>query len=316
MPHVTLVGHQNALQCIAISAELGLVFSGSEGGACLLHTTQGELLRRFEAPQTAADRLRPCAVFAGAADAAAAVAAASPTRLVVTRHGYVVFQLGATKLAVFTLNARLVAATDLHRQIQSGVIEEQSSTTTVSHSPPSAPIPSSSSSSNGSPLAVSQARAQLQSKAEGEGYAVSALAVTRCAHFLLAAGNDGIVSILHLHSLRLLHCLPRCKAPITALDISPDHRFIVVGLANGGLVVFNVNFNRWREEIQGGKPKQQQQQSRQDQDDQQQHTTRSYPPQPANSNTTTSTTKTEEREGAQDEEQLPVTPESAATTAT
>lgn len=31
MPHVTLVGHQNALQCIAISAELGLVFSGSEG---------------------------------------------------------------------------------------------------------------------------------------------------------------------------------------------------------------------------------------------------------------------------------------------
>ncbi|EUB57642.1 Neurobeachin [Echinococcus granulosus] len=303
MPHVTLVGHQNALQCIAISAELGLVFRG----ACLLHTTQGELLRRFEAPQTAADRLRPCAVFAGAADAAAAVAAASPTRLVVTRHGYVVFQLGATKLAVFTLNARL---------IQSGVIEEQSSTTTVSHSPPSAPIPSSSSSSNGSPLAVSQARAQLQSKAEGEGYAVSALAVTRCAHFLLAAGNDGIVSILHLHSLRLLHCLPRCKAPITALDISPDHRFIVVGLANGGLVVFNVNFNRWREEIQGGKPKQQQQQSRQDQDDQQQHTTRSYPPQPANSNTTTSTTKTEEREGAQDEEQLPVTPESAATTAT
>lgn len=163
---------------------------------------------------------------------------------------------------------------------------------------------------------MSQARAQLQSKAEGEGYAVSALAVTRCAHFLLAAGNDGIVSILHLHSLRLLHCLPRCKAPITALDISPDHRFIVVGLANGGLVVFNVNFNRWREEIQGGKPKQQQQQSRQDQDDQQQHTTRSYPPQPANSNTTTSTTKTEEREGAQDEEQLPVTPESAATTAT
>lgn len=80
------------------------------GGACLLHTTQGELLRRFEAPQTAADRLRPCAVFAGAAGAA------SPTRLVVTRHGYVVFQLGATKLAVFTLNACLVAATDLHRQ--------------------------------------------------------------------------------------------------------------------------------------------------------------------------------------------------------
>ena len=31
-------------------------------------------------------------------------------------------------------------------------------------------------------------------------------------------------------------------------------RFIVVGLANGGLVVFNINFNRWREEIQHQQP--------------------------------------------------------------
>ncbi|VDM18668.1 unnamed protein product [Hydatigera taeniaeformis] len=38
MPHVTLVGHQNALQCIAISAELGLVFSGSEGKSSLSGT--------------------------------------------------------------------------------------------------------------------------------------------------------------------------------------------------------------------------------------------------------------------------------------
>ncbi|KAL5112762.1 Lipopolysaccharide-responsive and beige-like anchor protein [Taenia crassiceps] len=301
-PHVTLVGHQNALQCIAVSAELGLVFSGSEGGTCLLHTTQGELLRRFEAPQTAADRVRPCAVFSGAAGAA------SPTRLVVTRHGYVVFQLGANKLAVFTLNACLVAATDLHRQTQGNVIEEGSCTITISHSP-SAPAPSSSSSSsNGSPLVVSLTRTQSQSGADGEGYVVSALAVTRCAQFLLAADNDGIVSILHLHSLRLLHYLPRCKAPITALDISPDQRFIVVGLANGGLVVFNVNFNRWREEIQGGKLKQRQQPCV-GQDYQEQHTTPSSPPLPAK----ITTPKTEGQE-TESQNQQPAPPESATST--
>ncbi|VDK41521.1 unnamed protein product [Taenia asiatica] len=192
--------------------------------------------------------------------------------------------------------------------IQGGAIEGGSSTTTVSHSP-SAPAPSSSSSSsNSSPLVISLTRTQSQSGADGEGYVVSALAVTRCAHFLLAADNDGIVSILHLHSLRLLHSLPRCKAPITALDISPDQRFIVVGLANGGLVVFNVNFNRWGEEIQGGKMKQQHQQSCMNQDYQEQHTTPSSPP-PAN----TTTAKTEEQE-TKDQEQQPAPLESATNT--
>ncbi|KAL5962452.1 Neurobeachin, partial [Taenia solium] len=295
-------GGRDGLVCLWILDTKSLCLFSEHRGACLLHTTQGELLRRFEAPQTTADRLRPCAAFAGAAGAA------SPTRLVVTRHGYVVFQLGATKLAVFTLNAYLVAATDLHRQIQGGAIEGGSSTTTVSHSP-SAPAPSSSSSSsNSSPLVISLTRTQSQSGADGEGYVVSALAVTRCAHFLLVADSDGIVSILHLHSLRLLHSLPRCKAPITALDISPDQRFIVVGLANGGLVVFNVNFNRWGEKIQGGKIKQQHQQSCMSQGYQEQHTTPSSPP-PAN----TTTAKNKEQE-TKDQEQQPAPLESATNT--
>lgn len=85
------------------------------GGVCLLHTTQGELLRRFEAPQTSADRLRPCSVFNGISSGAAF--GGSPMRVLASRHGYVIFQLGATKIAVFTLNARLVAVTDLHRQV-------------------------------------------------------------------------------------------------------------------------------------------------------------------------------------------------------
>lgn len=86
----------------------------SLGGVCLLHTTQGELLRRFEVPQTTADRLRPCSVFNGVSTAGFG---GSPMRVLASRHGYVIFQLGAAKIAVFTLNARLVAVTDLYRQV-------------------------------------------------------------------------------------------------------------------------------------------------------------------------------------------------------
>lgn len=104
----------------------------------------------------------------------------------------------------------------------SGVIEAQTSGNPGS----------SSSSSNASPLAVSPSRTRTtaDSSAGGGGvledgsYAITALAVTRCANFICVGGNDGLVSILHLHSLRLLHSLPRCKAPITSLDLSPDQR--------------------------------------------------------------------------------------------
>ncbi|VDL58681.1 unnamed protein product, partial [Hymenolepis diminuta] len=191
MPHVTLVGHQNSLQCIGVSAELGLVFSGSEGGVCLLHTTQGELLRRFEVPQTTADRLRPCSVFNGVGVSTAGFWG-SPMRVLASRHGYVIFQLGAAKIAVFTLNARLLAVTDLYRQIQVG------SGTSVNQAPGSPA--SSSSSSNASPLVVSpnQTRATTDSSTVGEdgSYAITALTVTRCASFICVGGNDGLVSIL------------------------------------------------------------------------------------------------------------------------
>ncbi|KAM7540694.1 hypothetical protein Aperf_G00000021466 [Anoplocephala perfoliata] len=245
MPYATLVGHQNSLQCIAVSAELGLVFSGSEDGVCLLHTTHGELLRRFEVPQTTADRLRPCGVFNGVTTAVMALGfRGSPMRVMASRHGYVIFQLGAAKLAVFTLNARLVAITDLYRQIRGGNSSSENQTGT----PPSSP----SSSSSASPVMISPSRdlTTTGSCAGDDGsYNITALAVTRSAEFVCVGGNDGLVSILHLYSLRLLHSLPRCKAPITALDLSPDQRHIVVGLLNGGLVVFNVNFNRWSEDI-------------------------------------------------------------------
>ncbi len=43
LPQATLVGHQEPLQCIGVSAELGLVFSGSEGRSALANFLVGVL---------------------------------------------------------------------------------------------------------------------------------------------------------------------------------------------------------------------------------------------------------------------------------
>ena len=44
-PRSTYYGHQSEIVCASVSAELGLVVSGSRDGACLIHTLAGELLQ-------------------------------------------------------------------------------------------------------------------------------------------------------------------------------------------------------------------------------------------------------------------------------
>ncbi len=44
-PRAVLTGHDAPVRCVVISAELGLVLSGSEDGPILVHTTFGDLLR-------------------------------------------------------------------------------------------------------------------------------------------------------------------------------------------------------------------------------------------------------------------------------
>lgn len=50
-PRAILTGHDYAITCAAICAELGLVLSGSTEGPCLIHSMNGDLLRTLEGPE-------------------------------------------------------------------------------------------------------------------------------------------------------------------------------------------------------------------------------------------------------------------------
>lgn len=50
-PRASLTGHESEITCIVVSAELGLVVSGSRSGAVLVHTTAGDLLRSVQGPE-------------------------------------------------------------------------------------------------------------------------------------------------------------------------------------------------------------------------------------------------------------------------
>lgn len=47
-PRAALTGHESAITSVAVSAEMGLVVSGSHDGLVLVHTTFGDLLRSLE----------------------------------------------------------------------------------------------------------------------------------------------------------------------------------------------------------------------------------------------------------------------------
>lgn len=47
-PRAALTGHESAITTVAVSAEMGLVVSGSQNGLVLVHTTFGDLLRSLE----------------------------------------------------------------------------------------------------------------------------------------------------------------------------------------------------------------------------------------------------------------------------
>ncbi|VDO39425.1 unnamed protein product [Haemonchus placei] len=65
-PRAILTGHEAAISALAVSAEHGLVLSGCEDGTILMHTTAGELLRRWSSRQRVSQLLmsRECVVMA------------------------------------------------------------------------------------------------------------------------------------------------------------------------------------------------------------------------------------------------------------
>ncbi|XP_021695134.1 neurobeachin isoform X15 [Aedes aegypti] len=85
-PRATLTGHETSVTSVVISAELGLVVSGSINGPVLVHTTFGDLLRSLEAPT---DFI-------------------SPENITLSREGFIVVNYDEGNVAAYTINGKLL----------------------------------------------------------------------------------------------------------------------------------------------------------------------------------------------------------------
>ncbi|XP_055712585.1 neurobeachin isoform X8 [Phlebotomus papatasi] len=83
-PRATLTGHEQAVTSVVISAELGLVVSGSINGPVLVHTTFGDLLRSLEAP----------------------IEFISPENIAMSREGFIVVNYDKGNVAAYTINGK------------------------------------------------------------------------------------------------------------------------------------------------------------------------------------------------------------------
>ncbi|TGZ55258.1 hypothetical protein CRM22_010440 [Opisthorchis felineus] len=195
---VTIIGHETEITSVSVSAELGVIISGSKAGTCLLHTTRGKLLRQLvtlspvSSPQPG-----------NSENTSLSISSLSPIRFAsYHREGYLLVQIGSTTLNLYTLNGKLIKSSDLNHL------------------------------------------------AAVTNYELTAVVFSTCGRYLLVAGSDGVVWVLHSHSLAPIHTFPRCDAPIRSLAATKAQRFLLVGLSTGSLVVFYLDFSRWHDEFQ------------------------------------------------------------------
>ncbi|XP_074039370.1 A kinase anchor protein rugose isoform X1 [Leptinotarsa decemlineata] len=83
-PRATLTGHEQPVSSVVISAELGLVVSGSYRGPVLVHTTFGDLLRSLEPPYSFI----------------------SPENIAMSREGVIVVNYEKGNISAFTINGK------------------------------------------------------------------------------------------------------------------------------------------------------------------------------------------------------------------
>ncbi|XP_037816206.1 neurobeachin isoform X2 [Lucilia sericata] len=83
-PRATLTGHEQAVTSVVISAELGLVVSGSTNGPVLIHTTFGDLLRSLDPPMDFH----------------------SPELIAMSREGFIVVNYDKGNVAAYTINGK------------------------------------------------------------------------------------------------------------------------------------------------------------------------------------------------------------------
>ena len=85
-PAAILTGHETEVTCLWISAELGIVLSGSENSLVLEHTLHGDILRSFESPTLNAN----------------------PRLLSPSSEGDIIVCYDRAKLCLYTLNGKLM----------------------------------------------------------------------------------------------------------------------------------------------------------------------------------------------------------------
>ncbi|XP_011499383.1 PREDICTED: neurobeachin-like [Ceratosolen solmsi marchali] len=172
-PRATLTGHEQPVTAVVISAELGLVVSGSFCGPVLVHTTFGDLLRSLEPPS----------------------GFSSPENIAMSREGVIVTNYERGHIAAFTINGKRL-------------------------------------------------------RYESHNDNLQCLLLSRDGEYLMTGGDKGIVEVWRTFNLALLYAFPTCESSVRSLALSHDQRFLLAGLANGSIVIFHIDFNRWHHEFQ------------------------------------------------------------------
>ncbi|XP_025991143.1 neurobeachin isoform X3 [Solenopsis invicta] len=172
-PRATLTGHEQPVTAVVISAELGLVVSGSHYGPVLVHTTFGDLLRSLEAPN----------------------GFSSPENIAMSREGIIVVNYERGHIAAFTINGK-----------------------------------------------------RLRHESHNDN--LQCLLLSRDGEYLMTGGDKGIVEVWRTFNLALLYAFPACESSVRSLALAHDQKFLLAGLANGSIVIFHIDFNRWHHEFQ------------------------------------------------------------------
>jgi hypothetical protein len=96
-PQSILTGHEHPVICLAVSGSHGLVFSGSQGGTCLLHTVDGDLLHSLTPP----------------------LSLSRPHLACISCNGHVILEYsdGTGYMVVYSCNGKLMAHQSLEEQL-------------------------------------------------------------------------------------------------------------------------------------------------------------------------------------------------------
>uniref|UniRef100_A0A1I8IRA4 NBCH_WD40 domain-containing protein n=1 Tax=Macrostomum lignano TaxID=282301 RepID=A0A1I8IRA4_9PLAT len=99
-PKATLTGHHEEITVVAISAELGIIVSGSKDGLLLMHTTHGELIRSLDLPP----------------------GTSVPDLVSINREGVICVKLDDDVCASYTLNGKLMRHVNAHDRLEAMIL--------------------------------------------------------------------------------------------------------------------------------------------------------------------------------------------------